>query len=398
MKFLLKPSNQKVDLDPEKTTISQIFNSRNHTASLSKTGKPIGPDYKLLKDCDLVANDFLWKIEKPDLSLEDFVEYLTSDLVDEKRGVQNLEINQNINDRTATVEFLNAKEDKKPLGSVCISNNRNDKLNIMIEIDTTFEAEQYLLNFETLERMVYQLKCLLGQTMNLKSNTGNLGFMALPESIVSKIVEKVSYLEIGESYRDLLQLSMANKTLQRIVNCTENDVKLFRPHSCKLDHRKELDNKDWQSQLREIVIRIRNDEKRRKAVRDLHESQRSMPNPLRDTRESSNPFSTPFVGQFPGMIGGVRDLDPFAGGLGGPSFNPATTPRGDPNIYGPGSNMPQPGPSRGLGSDDDVYTQPGFPRPSRGPNRRLPGGFSGRNPFSGPFGGNSHNGGFNGWG
>ena len=80
MKFLLKPSNQKVDLNPETTTVSQIFNSKHHTASLTKTGKPIGLDNQLLKDCDLVANDFLWKIEKPDLTLEDFVDQLTTDL------------------------------------------------------------------------------------------------------------------------------------------------------------------------------------------------------------------------------------------------------------------------------------------------------------------------------
>ena len=89
------------------------------------------------------------------------------------------------------------------------------------------------------------------------------------------------------------------------------------------------------------------------------------------------------------MIGGNHDLNPFGafpdnGGL-GQGFRP----RGDP-IYGPGSTgIFEPG--RGLGTDDDVYTQPFNPlrEPTnnnpRGPNRRGRGGFGGG--FGSGFGG-----------
>jgi len=161
MKFLLKPANTKVNLDPNTTTVDQIFNSRTHTASLTKNGQPIGNDEKLLKDCNLAEHDFLWKVDKPALIFSNFKKYFLEDLkqISKKLKVEEQPLTpdqdpesgpDNGSSKHLTVELsLHYYDIKLPAGqgtltgTVTISNNRAETLNIIIELsDSLTEAHQ----------------------------------------------------------------------------------------------------------------------------------------------------------------------------------------------------------------------------------------------------------------
>ena len=395
MKFLLKPANTKVNLDPNSTTVDQIFNSRTHTASLTKNGQPIGHDEKLLKDCNLAEHDFLWKVDKPALIFSNFKKYFLEDLkqISKKLKVEEQPLTpdqdpesgpDNGSSKHLTVELsLHYYDIKLPTGqgtltgTVTISNNRAETLNIIIELsDSLTEAHQKPLNFKSLNETIYFLQTSLSQYLDNPQG----GLLGLPNEVILKILKKLdgpSLAKFGATCKRLRKLAENEELWKKLVL---RDYPLEALGEAQSSWKAIFISKYKERKAQE---RILEEERRRREVESNHVSPR--PNPLQDPYYGGNnpynrqPIITP-RGEFPGMIGGVADLDPFAQNPyanNNPMRIPSNSfrPRGDP-IFGPGSNH-QPGPGRGIGSDDDVYVEPfgGFQGPPGrgGPGRGGPG-------------------------
>lgn len=427
MKFLLKPSNTRVNLDINTTKVSDIFNSRSHTASLKKSGDPIGPPDRLLKDCDLVENDFLWKIDQPDFDLESFLHYLVEDF---SKLSEKLSINKNLAARTGTLEFslfkgqslqaVGSLSDNSVTGSgsysnelvsdassaylngtVVISNNRGNTLNIIFEIGDLTEAQQKPLSFQTLEESVYFLKSSLSQY--LKNPVS--GIFSVPNQVLFKIA---NYLD-GPSLLNLAKTCKRFKTICYNEELWKNLIKREFPVRWQSENYQNLtsssqrmdafhSHSSWRLQYGKLYKVNEISKKEAQKRRALEEERRRIlnennpgifPMPGEYPRGGVNTHPDNYYpdrsrprGEFPGMIGGVSDVDPFSSLR--DDRNPMR-PRGDPFIHGPG-NPHQPGPGRGLGSDDDIYTQPGFP--PLGPGNHPFGRGRGRGPGNpGNFGG-----------
>lgn len=397
VKFYLKPENKKVILDVKSTKVKDIFNSRFHTASLTKTGKPIGPDEKLLQDLDLVENDFLWKIEKPDFLLLDFLEYLYEDL--EKFGKSEkvdilLNFNKNsVTEKTGTFEFSfdsTRKDNQIETGTLIISNNRGNLLNIVIEIGDMTECLQKPLSYRSLEETSYFLRSYISQYLP----NPTVGLASLPNAVISKILVKLDF-------KSLLNIGMTNKRFHALENTDIVWEKLWYRDFHSMNILTDQEYIDHPVPKKRYLFAQKRLEDRRQNYRENRgrSDNERYPRPV-DPFYPAGPGPTyPYPnrpnnpGEFPGMIGGISDLDPF-GVVNpiNPMRNPANTgirPRGDPHIFGPGGNI-MPGRGGGLGSDDipyghgnlgdEIYQHPSNPLFRRGNNR-------GRGPPGPGFGG-----------
>ena len=368
IKLKIKPDNQTIEISKSSTLKEVLGNDPIYTLSIRKNGPPVGsPEatiLSLLESKTIVAGDILWKVLVSDFGLPEFCGLLQNEI--SMIGSSNV---ITLNDKNAVIEVKIQNADM----SLLISRLGTKKeLNIMLTIgDDSTENFMVKLDVEGVQYAIYRMKTSASNFLFVPV----AGILELPNVILTKIFKYLDAI-------DLCRISCVNKRLGTISE-DEDTWKYL------LENKYPLLEKNSTETFKIAYKRAFLQEKEDKFLEEERKKrQRVMEENIQNGRRSGSIFTGPMGPGFsapivPGMVGGQSDLDPFASN---PLSMPGRgmVPRGGP-IYGPdGNEIFQPGPGRGIGSDDFPYNvhNPMNPRnPRNNGNRRGPGFGSFQPPF-----------------
>merc|ERR1712142_112654 len=218
LKFTLKPSNQRVQFNIETKTVGSIF--PGFSASITKNGPPLGSDDTLLKSCNLVNGDFLWKIPKPKMEPKteisnpktdsslcldlDIFKNLTNEL---PKIISSIDPTINIENAVATKKSCTVEVTVGDLEiTILISKVGGNCVNCILTINDFTENFKFDLNDSTLPQIEYKLKSVLSNYLNVPL----AGILTLPNKILNQIV-------LNLSTPDIFQILLSCKRLNSVV-------------------------------------------------------------------------------------------------------------------------------------------------------------------------------------